>query len=261
MPTVHGFDEFFGNLYHLNAEEEPENLDYPKDPAFKEKFGPRGVFHCYATDDRERTPRRRPLREVGQAALRGHRPADEEADGDDRRGGARPHRSSSSTRKQQAGQALVRLVQHDPHAHLHPPASRSRRARRGWDIYADGMVEHDGHIGQMLKKLDDLGVADNTIVIYTTDNGAEVMSWPDGGTTPFRGEKNTQLGGRLPRAAGRALARRDQARHRDQRDHLARGLAADAAGGRWPAQRQGVAADRARRRRARPTRCTSTVTT
>ena len=96
----------------------------------------------------------------------------------------------------------------------------------GLGTYPDGMVEHDGMVGQLLKKLDDLGIADNTIVIYTTDNGAESFSWPDGGTTPFRSEKNSELGRRLSRARDGALARRDQAAHRDQRHLCLRGLAA-----------------------------------
>jgi arylsulfatase len=138
--------------------------------------------------------------------------------------------------------------------HLKP----SRRARRP-GTYPDGMVEHDGHIGQMLKKLDDLGITDDTIVIWTTDNGAEVMSWPDGGTTPFRGEKNTNWEGgyRVPlvvRWPG------SSSRHRGQRDHLARGLAADAAGRPRARQREGVGTDRTRPRRE-TFRSTSTGTT
>ena len=132
IPTVHGFDEFFGNFYHLNAEQEPENPDYPKDPKFKERFGPRGVFQLLRDGRGQHSRRRRPLREVGQAALRGHRSADEEADGDDRRGGARSDRQVH--RREAAGrQALVRLVQHDPHAHLHPPQGGVAGQDRDWD--------------------------------------------------------------------------------------------------------------------------------
>ena len=113
--------------------------------------------------------------------------------------------------------------------------------KTGLGIYADGMVEHDGMVGQLLDKLKELGIEDNTIVMYSTDNGAETFSWPDGGTTMFRGEKNTQLGRRLPRARADPLARRHQARHDHQRHRRARGHAADAAG---------------RRRRYRPSRKT-----
>ncbi|RKG61513.1 hypothetical protein D7V80_34190 [Corallococcus sp. CA054B] len=117
LPTVHGFDEFFGNLYHLNAEEEPENVDYPKAPAFRQHFGPRGVLKS-------------------------------KADG-----------------------------------------------KTGIGLYPDGMVEYDGHVGRLLDKLDQLGIADDTIVVYTTDNGAMTSMWPDGGMTPFRGEKDTNWEG------------------------------------------------------------------
>ena len=120
--------------------------------------------------------------------------------------------------------------------HIFTHLKKESEGMTGLGIYPDGMVEHDGHVGQLLKKLDDLGIADNTIVMYTTDNGAEASRWPDGGTTPFRSEKNTQLGGRLARARDGALARRDQAAHRDQRHLFLRGLAAHA-GWRPPASR------------------------
>ena len=123
--------------------------------------------------------------------------------------------------------------------HIWTHLKTESEGKTGLGIYPDGMVEHDGHVGQLLKKLDDLGIADNTIVIYTTDNGAETFTWPDGGTTPFRGEKNTQLGRRLPRPAAAPLAGRDQAGHRDQRHHFPRGLGADLHGGRRRAGHQG----------------------
>ena len=117
LPTVHGFDEFFGNLYHLNAEEEPENADYPKNPEFKARFGPRGVMKCVATDDRD-AGRGSALRRLGQAEMRGHRSADEEADGDGRPG--IPRRLAQFHRPRQRRQeAVLRLVQFDPHAHFH----------------------------------------------------------------------------------------------------------------------------------------------
>ena len=237
LPTVHGFDEFFGNLYHLNAEEEPENVDYPKDPTFKAKFGPRGVLKCVATAERD-AGRRSALRQVGQAEVRGHRPAHQEAHGDGRRASSSTPRSTSSTAptatrsRSSSGSTPAACTSG-------PTSSRQSEGKTGLGVYADGMVEHDGQVGQLLKKLDDLKIADNTIVIYTTDNGAEVMSWPDGGTTPFRGEKNTNWEGGYRVPAHGALARPGEAGHGDQRHLLGRGLDADPAG---------------RRRRARPAR-------
>ena len=182
LPTVHGFDEFFGNLYHLNAEEEPENPDYPKDPEFKERFGPRGV-HPLAG----RKPR-------GQAADRGHGAAHQEADGDGRRRvprrGARLHRQGAQGRASRSSSGSTRRACTSGRT-----SSRSAEGKTGLGIYADGMVEHDGRSGELLEKLDELGIADNTIVMYSTDNGAETFTWPDGGTTPFRGEKNTNWEG------------------------------------------------------------------
>src|SRR5262245_54237342 len=176
LPTKHGFDEFFGNLYHLNAEEEPENPDYPKDPNFKKRFGPRGVLHSYADGKVEDTGplTRKRMETVDQEFLTG---AMDFMD--------RQHKANkpffcwfNSTR--------MHIF-----THLKPESD----GKTGLGLYPDGMVEHDGHVGQLLQKLDDLGIADNTIVVYTTDNGAEVMSWPDGGSTPFRGEKATNWEG------------------------------------------------------------------
>ena len=134
IPTVHGFDEFFGNFYHLNAEEEPENPDYPKAPSSRSsrRCSARAASSTAAPPTpRARSPTTRRFGEVGQAALRGHRPAHEEADGDDRRGGARPD-PQVPRREAEGRQALVRLVQHDPHAHQHPPQGGVARARPGW---------------------------------------------------------------------------------------------------------------------------------
>ena len=176
LPTMHGFDEFFGSLYHLNAEDEPENVDYPRNPEFRRQFGPRGVLKTWANPDGTQR-----IENTGPLTMQRMETVDEEF-----LGGAldfidRAHRANrpfftwfNSTRMH----VWTRLK----------PASRGVT---GLGVYADGMVEHDGHVGQLLKKLDDLGITQNTIVIYTTDNGAEVMSWPDGGNTPFRGEKAT----------------------------------------------------------------------
>ena len=176
LPTAHGFDEFFGNLYHLNAEEEPENPDYPKDPAFRQKFGPRGVLKATSDGKIENTG---PLNKKRMETI------DEEFLGAAKDFINRQHRANrpwfcyfNSTRM---------------HVFTHLKAASD--GKTGLGLYPDGMVEHDGHVGELLKLLDDLGVANNTIVVYTTDNGAEVFTWPDGGTTPFKGEKATNWEG------------------------------------------------------------------
>jgi arylsulfatase len=193
LPTVHGFDEFFGNLYHLNAEEEPENPDYPKDPRFKARFGPRGVLKCKASDHDDPTVDPG-LWTGGQTGHRKHRSARHQAYGDDRRGV--PRRGQGFHQPAAQGRnALVLLRQLDADAHLHAFDERVAGQDRAGRIYPDGMVETDGHVGELLKLLDELGVANNSIVVYTTDNGAEAFTWPDGGTTPFRREKATNWEG------------------------------------------------------------------
>jgi arylsulfatase A-like enzyme len=192
LPTVHGFDEFFGNLYHLNAEDEPEHPDYPKNLEFRLRFGPRGVLRCTATlvDTPGEDPRfgawgKQNCADTGPLTKLRMETVDEEflkatLDFIDR-----AHRDKkpffvwfNSTRM-----------------HIWTRLKPEAQGKTGLGIYPDGMVEHDGQVGQLLKKLDDLGLADNTIVIYTTDNGAETFTWPDGGVTPFRGEKNTNWEG------------------------------------------------------------------
>ena len=192
LPTVHGFDEFFGNLYHLNAEEEPENVDYPKGPDFLKTFGPRGVLKCIATDvdDPTEVPRfgkwgKQKCEDTGPLTAKRMETVDEEFLGASLDFIDRAHKASKPF-----------FVWFNPSrmhiwTHLKPEAEN----KTGLGIYPDGMVENDGQVGQLLKKLDDLGIADNTIVIYTTDNGAETFTWPDGGATPFRGEKNTNWEG------------------------------------------------------------------
>jgi arylsulfatase len=190
----HGYmtGQFFGNLYHLNAEEEPENVDYPKDPTFKAKYGPRGVLKCVATatetpgeDPRFGKWGKQKCEDTGPLTKKRMETVDEEfvaasLDFIDR-----------ANRDKKPFFAWVNSSRMHIWTHLKP----SSAGKTGLGVVADGMVEHDGQVGQLLKKLDDLKIADNTIVIYTTDNGAEVMSWPDGGTTPFRGEKNTNWEG------------------------------------------------------------------
>jgi arylsulfatase len=176
LPTNHGFDEFFGNLYHLNAEEEPENSDYPKNPQFKKRFGPRGVIHSYAGGKIEDTG---PLTKKRMETI------------DDETTAAA---IDFMDRQQKSGKPWFCYF-NSTRMHVNTHLKSEAAGKTGKGVYPDGMVEHDGHVGQLLKKLDDLGVTQNTIVIYTSDNGAEVMTWPDGGSTPFRGEKATNWEG------------------------------------------------------------------
>jgi arylsulfatase len=177
LPTAHGFDEFFGNLYHLNAEEEPENPDYPQIPGFKERFGPRGVLKSKAG--------RKRIEDTGPLTKKRMETIDDEITA-----GA----LDFIDRSHKSGKPFF-LWWNSTRMHIFTHLKRRSQGKTGLGIYPDGMVEHDGHVGQLLKKLDDLGIADNTIVMYSTDNGAECMTWPDGGTTPFRGEKNTNWEG------------------------------------------------------------------
>jgi arylsulfatase len=187
LPTVHGFDEFFGNLYHLNAEEEPENVDYPKNPEFKKKFGPRGVLKCKANADGTQT-----IEDTGPLTKKRMETMDEEITA-----GA----IDFIDRQHKAGKPFF-CWWNSTKMHVWTHLKKECEGKTGLGVTADGMVEHDRQIGQMLAKLDELGIADNTIVMYSTDNGAEELSWPDGGTTPFRGEKDTNWEGgwRVPTA-------------------------------------------------------------
>jgi arylsulfatase A-like enzyme len=193
FPTVHGFDEFQGNFYHLNAEEEPENADYPKNPEFKAKFGPRGVYKCTATatdSTKPDDPRfgkwgKQSCTDTGPLTKKRMETIDEEI---------LAATLDFMDRNSKAGKPFFAWF-NTSRMHIWTHLKAESEGKTGLGVYPDGMVEHDGHIGQLLQKLDDLGIADNTIVIWTTDNGAEAMSWPDGGTTPFRGEKNTNWEG------------------------------------------------------------------
>jgi arylsulfatase len=192
LPTVHGFDEFYGNLYHLNAEEEPENPDYPKDPEFKKRLGPRGVLDCKATDKDDETvdPRfgkvgKQTIKDTGPLTKKRMETADEEF----------LERTMKFIKKNTEAQkpwfAWVATSRMHFYTHLKPESE----GVTGLGIFADGMVEHDGHVGQMLNLLEELKIDDNTIVIYTVDNGPHYNEWPDGGISPFRGEKNTNWEG------------------------------------------------------------------
>ena len=192
LPTVHGFDEFYGNLYHLNAEEEPENPDYPKDPKFREKFGPRGVLDCVATNKASKVndPRFGPMgkqecKDTGPLTKKRMETADEEFLDRTIKFIKKSHKANKPWF------AWLNTTRMHFYTHLKPESD----GKTGLGIYADGMVEHDSHVGQVLDLLDQLKIADNTIVIYTTDNGPHYNEWPDGGISPFRGEKNTNWEG------------------------------------------------------------------
>jgi arylsulfatase len=180
LPTMHGFDEFMGNLYHLNAEEEPELPDYPKDPEFKKRFGPRGVLHCWA----------------------------------DGKGGQKIENTGPLTKKrmetvdEEVTEAALKFIDkaHEEDKpffvwwnatamHFRTHCAKKHEGKSGQGFYNDVMVAHDENVGRMLDKLDELGIADNTIVMYSTDNGPHYNSWPDAGITPFRSEKNTNWEG------------------------------------------------------------------
>ncbi|MCA8980003.1 MAG: arylsulfatase [Planctomycetes bacterium] len=176
LPTNHGFDEFFGNLYHLNAEEEPELPDYPKDPEFRKKYGPRGVIHSYS-DGR--------IEDTGPLTKKRMETVDDET-------------SAAALdfiqRQHEAGKPFF-CWWNGTRMHFRTHVKDELRGISGQDEYGDGMVEHDMHIGLFLAKLDELGIADNTLVFYSTDNGPHMNSWPDAAMTPFRGEKNTNWEG------------------------------------------------------------------
>jgi arylsulfatase A-like enzyme len=197
LPTSHGFDEFFGNLYHLNAEEEPENPDYPKDPAFRKRFGPRGVMHCWATDKDDATED--PVfGRVGKQRIENTGPLTTkrmETVNDEFTDAA----LDFIDRAHKDGKPFF-VWANSTRMHIFTHLKPSSIGKTGLGTYPDGMVEHDGDVKRLLDKLDELGIADNTLVMYSTDNGPEEFSWPDGGTSPFRGEKDTNwdAGWRVP---------------------------------------------------------------
>jgi len=194
LPTVHGFDEFFGNLYHLNAEEEPEMDNYPKDPKFREKFGPRGVLHCWATDKDDTTEQPRWGR-VGKQKVEDTGPLNKkrmETCDDEFTNAA----VDFIKRQHEAGKPFF-VWMNTTHMHLftHTKPESVGQAGRWQSPYHDTMIDHDKNVGQLLDLLDQLGIADNTFVMYSTDNGPHMNTWPDGAMTPFRSEKNTNWEG------------------------------------------------------------------
>jgi arylsulfatase A-like enzyme len=191
LPTVHGFDEFYGNLYHLNAEEEPEDPDYPSAseyPNFRNNFGPRGLLDCKAIDidDPTEDPRfgkvgKQTIVDTGPITRKRMETAEEEL----------LARSLDFMDRSAKADTPFFLWHNTTRMHVWTRLSEKWENKSGYGQYADGMAELDHIVGELLKKLDDLGIADNTIVLFTTDNGAEIFTWPDGGNTPFKGEKGT----------------------------------------------------------------------
>lgn len=176
LPTQHGFDEFFGNLYHLNAEEEPEHPDYPKDPEFRRRYGPRGVIHSFA-DGR--------IEDTGPLNKERMRSIDEEIN-------QHALRFMEDAHKRQRP---FFLWWNATHMHFRTHVKKEWEGRSGQGFYNDAMVYHDHCVGQLLGKLDELGISNDTIVIYSTDNGPHFNAWPDAAITPFRSEKNTNWEG------------------------------------------------------------------
>jgi arylsulfatase len=197
LPTNHGFDEFFGNLYHLNAEEEPEHVDYPPEedfPNFKKMFGPRGVIHSWATDEDDPTEHPRWGR-VGKQKIEDTGPL------------TKKRMETCDTEFVGAAADFIKRIHDDDepffvwlnttwmHFRVHPPKEIIGQSGRWQSEYHDAMIEHDKHVGQMLDLLDELGIAEDTIVMYSTDNGPHMNAWPDAAMTPFRNEKNSNWEG------------------------------------------------------------------
>ncbi len=180
LPTMHGFDEFFGNLYHLNAEEEPENVDYPKDPAFKERFGPRGVLHCWSDGQGGQK-----IEDTGPLTKKRMETIDDEVT---------EHALRFIDEAHEADQPFF-MWYNTTAMHFRTHTAEKHEGKSGQGFYNDAMVAHDEHIGEMLNKLDELGIAEDTIVMYSTDNGPHYNTWPDAAITPFRGEKNSNWEG------------------------------------------------------------------
>lgn len=194
LPTVHGFDEFYGNLYHLNAEQEPEHADYPKDPAFRAKYGPRGVLDCKTTDKDDATvdPRfgkvgKQIINDTGPLSIKRMETIDDDI----------ADRAAEFIARQAKADKPFFVWVNFTHMHFRThekPASKGQSGR--WmSEYSDVMMDHDKNVGTVLKALDDAGIANNTFVMYSTDNGPHMNTWPDGAMTPFRNEKNSNWEG------------------------------------------------------------------
>jgi arylsulfatase A-like enzyme len=178
LPTNHGFDEFYGNLYHLNAEEEPELPDYPKDPEFRKKFGPRGVIHSFADGK---------IVDTGPLTKKRMETIDDDT---------ATRAADFIERQYKAGKPMFVWVNFTHmHFRTHPKPASVGQSGRWQSPYHDVMIDHDKNVGTVLDKIDDLGIADNTIVMYSTDNGPHMNSWPDAGMSPFRNEKNSNWEG------------------------------------------------------------------
>jgi arylsulfatase len=202
LPTVHGFDEFFGNLYHLNAEEEPEHPNWPSAadfPQFARRFAPRGVIHSWATEEvdpneEERYGRvgKQRIEDTGPLTMKRMETIDDETVG---------AAVDFIGRQHEAGTPFF-VWMNTTHMHFrtHAKPESLGQAGRWQSPYHDTMIDHDKHVGLLLDKLDELGIAENTIVVYSTDNGPHMNSWPDAGMTPFRSEKDTNWEGafRIP---------------------------------------------------------------
>src|SRR5687768_9076891 len=197
LPTAHGFDEFFGNLYHLNAEEEPEHPDYPPAedyPNFRQRYGPRGVIHSWANPDGTQR-----VEDTGPLTKKRMETVDDEF----------LDAASGFIRDKAAGERPFFLWFNTTHMHLRTHVKQESKGQSGrWQSeYHDAMIDHDKAVGALLSLLDELGISENTIVIYSTDNGPHMNSWPDAGMTPFRGEKNSNWEGALPGSGHGPLAR------------------------------------------------------
>ncbi|MBX5460844.1 MAG: arylsulfatase [Steroidobacteraceae bacterium] len=199
LPTMHGFDEFYGNLYHLNAEEDPEDPDYPKDPRFRNQYGPRGVLHCWATDKDDSTEQlrwgrigRQKIEDTGPLTRKRMETCDDEFVGAAKDWIRRQHKD---------GKPFFCWV-NTTHMHLrtHTKPESLGQAGPHQSPYHDAMIDHDKHVGELLALLDELGIAEDTFVMYSTDNGPHMNTWPDGAMTPFRSEKATNWEGafRIP---------------------------------------------------------------
>ncbi len=194
LPTVHGFDEFYGNLYHLNAEAEPENPDYPKDPAFRARYGPRGVLDCKASDRDDPTvdPRfgrvgKQVIKDTGPLTRKRMETIDDDV----------AERSAQYIKSQAKGDRPMFVWVNFTHMHFrtHVKPESKGQSGRWMSEYSDAMIDHDKNVGTVLKAIEDAGIADNTFVMYSTDNGPHMNTWPDGAMTPFRNEKNSNWEG------------------------------------------------------------------